>query len=134
MELSTLVCANLMEDIGSGHAALLIANYPIMALHTPLVSISSYPITAQHRWLKSPESAVAPFYATDNLLSGVFFSSTSPTSSLFLFLSLCCGCLWLPPRGFIKCIMCNTAMLYVVVCVTCWCSSETSTWMRGATL
>ena len=36
--------------------------------------------------------------------------------------------------GFIKCIMCNTAMLYVVVCVTCWCSSETSTWMRGATL
>ena len=61
-----------MEDIGSGHAALLIANYPIMTLHTPLVSISSYPITAQHRWLKSPESAVTPFYATDNLLSGVF--------------------------------------------------------------
>ena len=66
-----------MEDIGSGHAALLIANYPIMALHTPLVSISSYPITAQHRWLKSPESAVALFYATDNLLSGVFFSCGS---------------------------------------------------------
>ena len=77
MELNTLVCANLMEDIGSGHAALLIANYPIMALHTPLVSISSYPITAQHRWLKSPESAVALFYATDNLLSGVFFSCGS---------------------------------------------------------
>ena len=55
---------NLLEDIRSGSAlAWLVANYPIMTLHTPLVSRSGYPITAQHRWHKSPESAVIPFYA-----------------------------------------------------------------------
>ena len=86
-----------MEDMGSGHAALLIANYPIMTLHTPLVSRSSYPITAQQRWLKSPESAVTPFYATDNLLSGVFllvrFSFLAASSVAFFLLRSSSGCL-----------------------------------------
>ena len=86
-----------MEDIGSGHAALLIANYPIMTLHTPLVSISSYPITAQHRWLKSPESAVAPFFRNWQLVVRRF------SSRAVLFFGCVVGCFpsfafvfWLP--------------------------------------
>ena len=86
--------------------------------------------------LKALEFGVMFSFATDNCVLSVVFSSPPPPRPPPCFcLSPCWCCLWLPPRGFMKCIMCNTVMLYAVVLCYMLCSSDTSTCqMGGATL
>ena len=70
--------------------------------------------------LKALEFGVMFSFATDNCVLSVVFSSPPPPRPPPCFcLSPCCWCLWLPPRGFMKCICVTLLCCMLLYCVTC---------------
>ena len=99
------------------------ANYPITAhpAHTDRLSNHSttHP-TLKLGGFKSPGIRRHVFFATDNCVLSVVFSSPPPPRPPPCFcLSPCCWCLWLPPRGFMKCICVTLLCCMLLYCVTC---------------